>query len=256
MFIGPDYSVIHPGIFPHNVEAAELATIREWLAFDVEAGWGTDEYELSKPEDATFPERWKAIDDRYDARDILDDNLALLEDAHRGTPQGAAGRLSSRRVDCCAPTRAGRRVLGRGAERHHRPRRAHGLRRRAPRLRARDGDRRRWRNGLRLRRPRSQRRRARQPLALRPQRRAAARQVPAVAAVEVPHPHGARRRARAGAGAQLLARSAALPAALDLVDHPHGASAGRAQAQAEHPARRQPRRTLRDRAGALTGHGP
>ncbi|NNF05068.1 MAG: hypothetical protein HKN17_11455, partial [Rhodothermales bacterium] len=34
MFAGPDYSVIHPGIFPHNVEAAELATIRQWLQFD------------------------------------------------------------------------------------------------------------------------------------------------------------------------------------------------------------------------------
>ena len=45
MFIGPDYSVVHPGIFPHNTKASELATIREWLAFDHEAGWGTDEFE-------------------------------------------------------------------------------------------------------------------------------------------------------------------------------------------------------------------
>ncbi|MDA8019177.1 MAG: cytochrome c family protein [Thermoanaerobaculia bacterium] len=81
MFVGPDYSVIHPGIFPHNVEAAELATIRQWLTFDVEAGWGTDEFELSKPGDTEFPERWQAIDDRYDARDILEDNLALLAEA-------------------------------------------------------------------------------------------------------------------------------------------------------------------------------
>ncbi|MEM8993395.1 MAG: multiheme c-type cytochrome [Acidobacteriota bacterium] len=81
MFIGPDYSVIHPGIFPHNPEAAELATIREWLAFPVEEGWGTDEFESSKPDDYEFPERWAAIDDRYDARDILNQNLALLEEA-------------------------------------------------------------------------------------------------------------------------------------------------------------------------------
>ena len=81
MFIGPDYSVIHPGIFPHNVAASELATIREWLTFDVEAGWGTDEFEKEKPDDYEFPERWQAIDDRYDARDILSDNLALLEEA-------------------------------------------------------------------------------------------------------------------------------------------------------------------------------
>ena len=81
MFIGPDYSVVHPGIFPHNVEASELATLREWLAYEVEEGWGTDEFEDNKPEDYEFPERWQSIDDRYDARDILEDNMALLAEA-------------------------------------------------------------------------------------------------------------------------------------------------------------------------------
>ena len=37
MFAGPDYSIIHPGIFPHNARAARLAEIRDWLVFDVEA---------------------------------------------------------------------------------------------------------------------------------------------------------------------------------------------------------------------------
>ncbi len=83
MFIGPDYSVVHPGIFPHNTKASELATIREWLAFDVEAGWGTDEFEDNRPDDYEFPERWQSADDRYDARDILNENLALLEEAHQ-----------------------------------------------------------------------------------------------------------------------------------------------------------------------------
>ena len=82
MFIGPDYSVIHPGIFPHNTKASELATIREWLTYDVEAGWGTDEFEDHRPDDYEFPERWQSADDRYDARDILDENIALLEEAH------------------------------------------------------------------------------------------------------------------------------------------------------------------------------
>lgn len=81
MFIGPDYSIVHPGIFPHNTEAAELATIREWLTFDVDAGWGTDEFEDNVPDDYEFPERWTSKDDRYDARDILSDNLALLAEA-------------------------------------------------------------------------------------------------------------------------------------------------------------------------------
>ena len=80
MFPGPDHSVIHPGIFPHNTEAAKLATIREWLAFDYEAGWGTDEFEDTVPEDAVFPERWDSIDDRYDAREMLDQQFALLDE--------------------------------------------------------------------------------------------------------------------------------------------------------------------------------
>ena len=80
MFPGPDHSVIHPGIFPHNTEAAKLATIREWLAFDYEAGWGTDAFEDTVPEDAMFPERWDSIDDRYDARDVLDQQFALLDE--------------------------------------------------------------------------------------------------------------------------------------------------------------------------------
>jgi len=42
---GPDYPLIHPGIFPHNTEAAEVATLREWLTFNHEAGWGTEEFE-------------------------------------------------------------------------------------------------------------------------------------------------------------------------------------------------------------------
>ncbi len=83
MFIGPDYSVVHPGIFPHNTKASELATIREWLAFDVEAGWGTDDFEDEVPDDYEFPERWRSADDRYDARDVLNANLALLEEANR-----------------------------------------------------------------------------------------------------------------------------------------------------------------------------
>ncbi len=80
MFPGPDHSVIHPGIFPHNTEAAKLATIREWLAFDYEAGWGTDAFEDTVPEDAVFPERWDSVDDRYDARDMLDQQFALLDE--------------------------------------------------------------------------------------------------------------------------------------------------------------------------------
>ena len=44
-FAGPDYSLIHPGIFPHNVEAAEMASLEDWLEFDWKAGWGTESFE-------------------------------------------------------------------------------------------------------------------------------------------------------------------------------------------------------------------
>ena len=77
-FAGPDYSVIHPGIFPHNPQATDMATIREWLTFDVEAEWGTDEFEANVTNTDEFPERWRFADDRYDARQVVDDNLALL----------------------------------------------------------------------------------------------------------------------------------------------------------------------------------
>lgn len=82
-FAGPDYSVIHPGIFPHNIEAQRMATIEEWLQFDHEAGWGTDDFEDDVSEDARFPERWQSVDDRYDAREILDEQFERLEWAHQ-----------------------------------------------------------------------------------------------------------------------------------------------------------------------------
>ena len=80
MFAGPDYSVVHPGIFPHNTDAAEMATIREWLTFDYKAGWGTDDFEINLKERYEFPPRWTSADDRYDAREIIEDNLKLLDE--------------------------------------------------------------------------------------------------------------------------------------------------------------------------------
>lgn len=90
MIVGPDYSIVHPAIFPHtrgairqagNENGPGMATIDEWLQFDYEAGWGTDEFEDSVADDLKFPERWASIDDRYDARDLIADNLELLDKA-------------------------------------------------------------------------------------------------------------------------------------------------------------------------------
>jgi hypothetical protein len=80
MFPGPDYSIVHVGLFPHNTKAQKLATMREWLTFDDKAGWGTDAFENHVPKNYEFPPRWKSIDDRYDARAIIDDQNKLLND--------------------------------------------------------------------------------------------------------------------------------------------------------------------------------
>ncbi|MDA1044562.1 MAG: multiheme c-type cytochrome, partial [Verrucomicrobia bacterium] len=59
MMPGPDHSIIHPGIYPHNKSAVRderenpetaegLATIREWLEYDHQAGWGQKEFELAE----------------------------------------------------------------------------------------------------------------------------------------------------------------------------------------------------------------
>lgn len=79
-FVGPDHSVIHPGLFPFNARAESLATPEEWLQFDWQAGWGTDAFEDRVGLDAVFPERWASATDRYDAREILDENRERLAD--------------------------------------------------------------------------------------------------------------------------------------------------------------------------------
>jgi hypothetical protein len=76
---GPDYSLVHPGIFPHNADALQLATLAEWLTFNVEAGWGTDAFEDNIADDYQFPPAWESIDSRYDAREILDVQFERLE---------------------------------------------------------------------------------------------------------------------------------------------------------------------------------
>jgi len=77
-FAGPDYSVISPALFPFNDKAQQLATMRQWLQFDWKAGWGTDAFEKSAPADFKFPEHWNSVDDRYEAREVIETNLKRL----------------------------------------------------------------------------------------------------------------------------------------------------------------------------------
>ncbi len=92
MFVGPDYSVLPPSIFPLNTRAIieenqkgdptveGFATIRDWLKFDIEAGWGTDEFEDKVNDDTPFPEVWASADDRFEGREIIDENQELLDE--------------------------------------------------------------------------------------------------------------------------------------------------------------------------------
>lgn len=81
-FIGPGYSIAHPGIFPHNTKAQSV-NMQDWLQFDWRAGWGTTEFE-DKVADGKlktkFPKRWADAVDREDARQIIDENLAKLDE--------------------------------------------------------------------------------------------------------------------------------------------------------------------------------
>jgi len=77
-FAGPDFSVLHPGIFPHNPKAVQLATYEQWMQFEHEKGWGTDEFEDEVEDDYAFPEFWEDQNLRYEAREILDAQFELL----------------------------------------------------------------------------------------------------------------------------------------------------------------------------------
>ncbi len=81
-FMGPGYSIAHPGVFPHNAKA-QAFTMQDWLQFDWRAGWGTKAFEnkvAGGKGKASFPKRWTDAIDREDARQIIDENLAKLDE--------------------------------------------------------------------------------------------------------------------------------------------------------------------------------
>jgi hypothetical protein len=83
MIAGPDHSVIHPGIFPHNGRAAKMATIKEWLTFEYRAGWGSDAFEDTVSRNTVFPKRWNSYDDRLEAHEVIQDQISLLNEYMR-----------------------------------------------------------------------------------------------------------------------------------------------------------------------------
>ena len=81
-FIGPGYSIAHPGIFPHNVKA-QAFNIKDWLAFDWRAGWGKAEFEDDVADGkikVDFPHAWSKSEDREEARQIIEENIAKLDE--------------------------------------------------------------------------------------------------------------------------------------------------------------------------------
>ncbi len=83
MFVGPGYSIAHPGVFPFRNKKVEDEdwTPKEWNQFDYRAGWGTDDFEKAVEDgyvQAYFPSVWENADDRVDARELLDKNLQKL----------------------------------------------------------------------------------------------------------------------------------------------------------------------------------
>jgi hypothetical protein len=101
MIIGPDYSIIHRGLFPVNKDAIReegevdlideatdgsvnekgLATMREWLQFHDAAGWGTEAFEDGVSKSTWFPPPWDNRQKRIAARHILEDQYELLAEA-------------------------------------------------------------------------------------------------------------------------------------------------------------------------------
>ncbi len=88
-FVGPDHSVIHPGLFPHNTDAAKLATMAQWLEFEWrdpttknQKWWGHPEFEKKvKANKAgySFPKQWNSRTRRVRARKIIDAQVKHLE---------------------------------------------------------------------------------------------------------------------------------------------------------------------------------
>ncbi len=81
IFYGPNYPIAHPGVFPFHLKANRW-TMEQWLTFDWRAGWGTKEFEKAVADGRAreiFPPVWAEADDRFDAREIIDENIKKIE---------------------------------------------------------------------------------------------------------------------------------------------------------------------------------
>ena len=95
-FYGPGYPIAHPGIFPHNPEAARW-TIQEWLQFDYRAGWGSKKFEDSIADYAG------AFEDLDYALDGLGGNVGSLDALAKLDAAVARGTSAFAREDSLEP---------------------------------------------------------------------------------------------------------------------------------------------------------
>lgn len=95
-FWGPSEPVTNPGLFPINEDANEF-TPQAWFKFNDRAGWGTEKFE-DKVEAGTikphFPKEWKDAEDRFSAREIIDENHEMLDARNKKRMQLFNGVLS------------------------------------------------------------------------------------------------------------------------------------------------------------------
>ena len=108
MFVGPDYSIVHPGIFPHSKDlrdhiwmwrrerlegdvlvVEERAGLKHILEFRWEAGWGDPMSSFEKRMDAdpgceaSLPWPWDDREYRMEFRHLLNEQFRLLNEADR-----------------------------------------------------------------------------------------------------------------------------------------------------------------------------
>ena len=85
-FAGPDHSIIHPGLYPHqpfDEVQSQVPAIRhpqDWLAFRYREGWGTAEFERHVKATDEFPDPWTTREARFQGRDFLERQLDLLRE--------------------------------------------------------------------------------------------------------------------------------------------------------------------------------
>tara|TARA_R100000027_G_scaffold62209_2_gene54177 strand:+ start:8605 stop:10647 length:2043 start_codon:yes stop_codon:yes gene_type:complete len=86
-FHGPDYSIVHAGVFPHSAGATELAAFGDWFDFDYQAGWGSTSFEALHAGKTEFPDAWKSKSKRVKARVIIDSQIKRLKTFNIGRMQ-------------------------------------------------------------------------------------------------------------------------------------------------------------------------